>query len=150
MEGSAYPFFMGSWYSSPVTSRNSLVYLKNLRVAAIPGTSTTYVPDKYLEGKKLYIIFSCLFYQISYLNYASFCLSYQDGLNDIGKNIVKLAVYPAHVIHMCQKIMYRWYSNCTVCLLNKRWATQTKIIHHFYNNQIWWFWAFWTIFMVHD
>ena len=42
-------------------------------VAAIPQTHSTHVPDKNLEGRKLEIIFSCLFDQISFLDYASFC-----------------------------------------------------------------------------
>ena len=56
-------------------------------------------------SRKLEICFSCLFDKISYLDYVSFCLSYQDGLNGIGKQIVKLAVYPAHVMHICQKVL---------------------------------------------
>ena len=71
----------------------------------------THVPDKNLEGRKLEIFFSCLFDKIPFLNYASFCLSYQDGLNDIGKKIVKLAVYPAHVIR-ARKLCFFLLINC--------------------------------------
>ena len=67
-------------------------------------TSTHLLTDKYLEGRKLQIFCPCLFDKISYFVYASFCLGYQDGLNSVGKKIVKLAVHSAHVIHMCQKI----------------------------------------------
>ena len=41
-----------------------------------------YVPDKYLEGRKMETFFPCLFDKISFLDYVSFCLSYQDVLND--------------------------------------------------------------------
>ena len=48
-------------------------------MADIPPTPATYVPDKYIEGRKLDIIFPCLF----------------DKKKLFG-------LYPAHAIHMCQ------------------------------------------------
>ena len=65
--------------------KQTVIYIWTIfRAAAIPHRPATYVPDQYFEGRKLYIIFPCLFDKNSYLDYASFYLSYQDGLNDIG------------------------------------------------------------------
>ena len=63
-------------------------------MAAAPPTSMHLVPEKYLEGRKLEIFFPCLFDQISYLDYVSFCLSYQDGLNGIGKKNCEVGSLP--------------------------------------------------------
>ena len=49
MKESVSLIFTGSWYFPPVSSRNILIYWKQVEY--------TYVPDKYLEGRKLNINF---------------------------------------------------------------------------------------------
>ena len=84
----------------------------------------------------------CLFDRLFCLIYASFCLNYQERLDNIGRHFLKLAVYPAYVTHMCQKILQIWHSNSTVCLLIDWWAPQTDMLHHFHIINVWWFWVF--------
>ena len=91
-------WFLRPSFSPPVTSISSLVYLKNVEVGCHAPHVCNICSRQIFRRQKTRNIWHCLFHKISYLDCVSFCLSYQDGLNDIGKKIVNLAVYPAHLI----------------------------------------------------
>ena len=99
IERSASPIFKAGFFFPCLLPKQTALHTQKIfREAAIPCTSGTNVPDKNLEGRKFEIFFPCLFDQISYLAYASFCLSYQDGLNGMGIKISSLQNFThAHV-----------------------------------------------------
>ena len=146
MERSACLTFTGSWNFSPVTSKYSLVYLKNVEGGCYTRHVCYICAIQIFRRQKTrwHFFLACL---NKFLIWTVLFLPHLPGhIEWYRQKNVKLAVYPAHVIHMCQKILLRWDSNCTVCLLIDWWASQTEMLHHFHNNKTWWFWVFWTTF----
>ena len=147
LRGQRLQFLWQADFFPPVSKQTALHIQKSFKVAAITRTLGTHVQDNNLKGRKLEIVFSFLFDQISYLVYDSFCLRYQYRLKDIVKKNCEVGIIPCTCVTYVPENSVKLRFQLKCFLFTDWWVLQTEMLHHLHNNKIRWFWVFWTMFL---